>query len=74
MRSNKTAIETAKAGKVTAAVVAVISVFVERNASCGAHILEMRSLLAKRGKAPIPWRKIPRNQESFLRKQEKVRF
>ncbi len=60
MRADKIAIETAKIGKVTA-VVAVMSIFVERNASRGALLLEMGSLLAKRQKVPIFWEKIPAN-------------
>jgi hypothetical protein len=44
--------ETAKTGKGTA-VVAVISIFVERSACHGGLILEMRSLLAKGLKVPI---------------------
>ncbi len=44
-RADKIANETAKTGKVNAAV-AVMSIFVERSASQGALILEMRRLLA----------------------------
>jgi hypothetical protein len=66
-RADEIANETAKTGKVTA-VVAVMSIFVERNASCGALILEMRSPLAIRQKVPRFWRKFLVNQETFLRK------
>ncbi len=66
-------IETAKAGKVTA-VVAVMSIFSEKNASCGGLIAEMRSLLAKRRKVPISRRNIPVDQEAFLKNQEKAGY
>jgi hypothetical protein len=46
-------IETAKTGTVTA-VVAVMSIFSDKAASCGALITETRSLLAKRGSANFP--------------------
>jgi hypothetical protein len=66
-------IETAKTGKVTA-VVTVISIFGKKDANCGAIISEMRSLLAKRQKEPIFQRKIPADQEAFLKNQEKAGY
>jgi hypothetical protein len=42
--------------------------------SLGALNLETRSRLTKRRKVQIFWGGIPANQETFLRKQEKVRF
>jgi hypothetical protein len=50
------------------AVVAVMSIFSEKGASCRALIAEMRSLLAKRREVLIFQRKIPADQEVFLRK------
>ncbi len=73
MRANEIAIKTAKTGKVTA-VVAVMSIFSENKAICGALLAEMRSLLAKRQKEPIFGRKIPADQETFLRNQEKAGY
>jgi hypothetical protein len=67
-RADKIANETAKTGKV-AAMVAVMSIFVERNASRAELILEMRSLLASRKKVLSFSRKISANQETFLRKK-----
>ena len=58
MRADEVVIETTKTSKVTA-VVAVMSIFSEKNASCGGLIAEMRSLLAKRRKMPIFRREIP---------------
>jgi hypothetical protein len=58
MRADKIAIETAKTGKVTA-VVAVMNIFVERNASCRALVLGTRSLLPIRQKVPNFLTKIP---------------
>jgi hypothetical protein len=46
-KADEIASKTAKTGKVTT-VVAVMSILVEKNANCGALILEMRVLLAKR--------------------------
>jgi hypothetical protein len=69
-RADEIAIRTAKTGKVTV-VVAVMSIFSKKNASCGALIAKMRSLLAKRRKEPIFQRKIPVDQEAFLRNREK---
>jgi hypothetical protein len=57
-KADQIAIKTAKTGKVTAVVV-VMSIFSEKDANCGALILEMGSLLAIRQKEPIFWRKIP---------------
>jgi hypothetical protein len=54
------------------AVVAVISIFSKKIAICGTLNLGMRSLLANRQEVPIPHRKIPVDQETFLRKQEKA--
>jgi hypothetical protein len=73
MRANEIAIETAKTGKVTA-VVTVMSILVKKDASCRVLIAEMRSLLAKRQKELIFWRKILADQETFLRNQEKARY
>jgi hypothetical protein len=61
-----------KTGKVTA-VVTVMSIFKKKNANCGALILRMRGLLAKRQKEPIFRRKIPADQEAFLKNREKAR-
>jgi hypothetical protein len=72
-RADEIADKTAKTGKVTA-VVAVMSMFSEKNASCGVLITKMRSLLAKRRKKPIFWRKIPLDREAFLRNQEKAGY
>jgi hypothetical protein len=58
MKADEIASKTAKTGKVTA-VVAVMSIFKKKDVNCGALILEMRGLLAKRGKEPIFRRKIP---------------
>ncbi len=65
-RADEIAIKTAKNSKVTA-VVAVMSIFSEKNASCGVLIAEIRSLLAKSWKWLIFWRKIPVDQEAFLK-------
>ncbi len=66
LKADQIVIETAKTGKVTA-VVAVLSILVEKDANCGALISEMRGLLAKRQKEPIFRRKIPADQEAFLK-------
>jgi hypothetical protein len=66
MMADEIAIETAITGKVTAVVV-VMSIFSKKDASCGVPIVEMQSLLAKRQKVPILRRKIPTDQEAFLR-------
>jgi hypothetical protein len=71
-KADEIASKTAKTGKVTA-VVTVMSIF-SRKANCGALILEMRSLLAKRQKEPIFRRKIPADQEALLKNQEKARY
>jgi hypothetical protein len=60
-------IKTAKTGKVTA-VVTVMSIFSKKRCGCGRLKQGMRSLLAKRLKVPISQRKIPADQETFLRK------
>jgi hypothetical protein len=65
-KADQIAIETAKTGKVTA-VVAVMSIFSRKDANCGALILEMRSLLAKRQKVPIFRREIPTDREALLK-------
>ncbi len=57
-RADEIAIKTVKISKVTA-VVKVMSIFSKKNASCGALITEMRSLLAQRRKVPFFRRKIP---------------
>ena len=72
-RADEVAIGTAKTSKVTA-VVTVMSIFSEKDASCGALITEMRSLLAKRGKVQIFRREIPVGQEAFLRNYEKAGY
>ncbi len=56
-KADEIAIKTAITGKV-AAVVTVMSIFSKKDASCGALILEMRSLLAKRRREQIFRRKI----------------
>ncbi len=58
--------ETAKTGKVTV-VVAVMSIFKKKYANCGALVSEMRGLLAKKQKETTFWRKIPADQEAFLK-------
>jgi hypothetical protein len=55
-------------------VVVVMSIFKRKNAKCGALILEMRGLLAKRQKEPIFRRKIPVDQEALLKKLRKGRI
>jgi hypothetical protein len=52
----------------------MMSIFCEKDASCGALITEMRSLLAKRQKVPIFQRKVAPDQEAFLRNQEKAGY
>jgi hypothetical protein len=55
-----------KNGKKTV-VVAVMSIFSGRRCKLrGVLIKEKRSLLAKRQKVPVFWRKIPADQEAFL--------
>ncbi len=66
MKADEIATETAKTGKVTV-VVRVMSILVEKDANCRALISEMRSLLAKRQKEPIFWRKVPADQEALLK-------
>ncbi len=65
-RADEVQIKTAKTGKLTVEV-AVMSILVKKDTSCGVLIVGMRSLLAKIGKVPIFWRKIPADQEAFLR-------
>jgi hypothetical protein len=65
-KADEFASKTAKTGKVTA-VVPVMSIFRKKYVNCGALISEMRGLLAKRRKEPIFQRKIPADQEAFLR-------
>jgi hypothetical protein len=65
-KADQIVIETAKTEKVTAVVV-VMSIFSRKNANCGALISEMRGFLAKRRKEPIFRRKIPADQEAFLK-------
>jgi hypothetical protein len=72
-KADQIAIKTAKTSKVTG-VVTVISIFSRKDANCGALILEMRSLLAKRRKEQIFWKKIPADQKALLKNQEKARF
>ncbi len=49
-------------------------IHLEKDASCGALILEMRSLLDKRWKEQIFWKKIATDQEAFLKNQEKAGY
>ncbi len=70
-KADEIAIKTAKIGKVTG-VVAVMSIFIRKDANCGALISKMRSLLAKEWKELIFWRKTPADQEAFLKNQEKA--
>jgi hypothetical protein len=70
MKADEIVIETAKTGKVTA-VVTVMSISSKKDASCGALILEMRCLLSKKQKEQIFRRKIPADQEAFLKKMRK---
>ena len=72
MKADEIASKTAKIGKVTA-VVAVMSIK-KKDVNCGALILEMRGLLAKRRKEPIFHRKIPADHKTFLKNQEKVGY
>jgi hypothetical protein len=62
-----------KTGKVTA-VVADMSIFKKKDVNCRVLVLEIRGLLAKRQKEPIFCRKIPANQEAFLKNQEKAKY
>jgi hypothetical protein len=77
MRADEIAIEIAKTGKVTA-VVPVMSTFCKKNCKTRSanpenkKLWRTRSLLAKRRKVPISWRKIPTDKETFLKKQEKA--
>jgi hypothetical protein len=57
-KADQMGIETDKTGKVTA-VVTVMSIFKKKDANCGVLISEMGSLLTKRQKKLIFWRKIP---------------
>jgi hypothetical protein len=65
--------KTAKSGKVTA-VVAVMSIVKNKDANCGALILEIRGILAKKRKEPIFQRKIHTDREAFLKNQEKAGY
>ncbi len=49
-------------------VAAVTSIFCKKVAISGTLIPGMRSLLTRRQKVSISWRKIPADQETFLRK------
>jgi hypothetical protein len=69
-KADQIASKTAKTGQVNA-VVGAMSILRKKDANCGALILEMRGLLAKRRKEPIFRRKIPTDQEAFLKNQEK---
>ncbi len=51
MKADQITSKTAKTGKVTAVVV-VMSIFKKKKSNCGALILDMRGLLAKRQKEP----------------------
>jgi hypothetical protein len=72
-RANEIAVKTTKTSKVTAVVV-IMSIFSEKDASCGALIAEMRSFLPKRRKVPFFQREIPTYQETLLRNQEKAGY
>jgi hypothetical protein len=73
MKADEIPSKTAKSGKVTA-VVAVMSIFRKKDANCGELISEMGGLLAKRRKEPIFQRKIPADQEAFLKNWEKAGY
>jgi hypothetical protein len=73
MRADEIAIETAKTSKVTA-VVTVLSIFVKKDASCGALIAEMRSFLAKRQKGPIVPEEISHGLRNLSQKSRKGRI
>jgi hypothetical protein len=73
MKTDEIAKETAETRKVTG-VVAEMSIFKRKRCNCGAQVLEMRGLLAKRQKEPIFCRKIPADRETFLKNQEKVGY
>jgi hypothetical protein len=71
MKADDIATKTAKTVKVTA-VVAVMSMFCEKDAICKMLSPGMRSFLANRQKVPISQRNISANQETFLKnRQEK---
>jgi hypothetical protein len=73
MRADEITIETAKTGKVTAAV-AVMSIFYKRK--CKSWSANPGNEKSSHQKAEISkfLGEIPTNQETFLRKQEKVNF
>jgi hypothetical protein len=73
MKADEIAIKTAKTGKVTA-VVAVMSVFSKKRCKLQSANLRNEKLLAKRRKEQIFRRKIPADQEAFLKNQEKARY
>jgi hypothetical protein len=54
--------------------VGVMSIFSKKDAIIRALKPGMRSLLAKGQKVPISWRKIPVDQDTLLRKQEKAGY
>jgi hypothetical protein len=72
-RANEILVKTAKTSKVTVVVV-LMSIFSEKEASCGALITEMRSLFSKRRKVQFFRREIPTYQETLLRNQEKAGY
>jgi hypothetical protein len=63
--------EMAKTRKGTA-VVGVMSIFKKKDEKCRALILEMRSLLAKRRKEPIFWRKNLRIKKPFSKIKKRL--
>ncbi len=70
MKADEIVSKTAKTGKVTA-VVAVMSIFKKKKCKLRSACLENGGLLAKRQKEPIFWKKIPADQEAFLKKSRK---
>jgi hypothetical protein len=56
------------------AVVVVMSIFRRKGCKLRALISKMRRLLAKKRKEPFFWRKIPADQESLLKNQEKAGY
>ncbi len=73
LKADEIASETAKTGKVTA-VVAVMSIFKKKRCKLRSASLGNERFFAKRRKEPIFWRKIPADQEAFLKNQEKARY
>ncbi len=65
--------KTAKTGKVTA-VVAVMSIFKKKDANCGALVLEMRGLLAKKAERANFLEENTRGLRSLSQKSRKGRI